>query len=339
MRSAAKNTLRLAFFLAASVPWSLLAQQAATQDSVQIAEEEAVRRQEKTIQLHITLEQAQAAQKRNQLVDAAKLYQQAVADIPDVQVGNPAVDLDKRQAVAGLDVVREKLARQAIAGGDMAVASAQVEAALKVDPNNESLIRLREEIDKRIVDQRGSVPSPDLIKTIPVFQKEKVDIGTKLQNAKLLYEMGRYDDAEITLKQVIKLDPSNKTAAYYMDLVQEARFAANARARDASSKASLDAVEHAWILPNKQEGLPIPNPMAMTNLVYTSEGRQAILSKLERIRLNEVSYDLPLTEVLNRLRTESQKRDPDGVGINFLINPHADAAVGAFSQTDTTGNV
>jgi hypothetical protein len=46
-----------------------------------------------------------------------------------------------------------------------------------------------------------------------------------------------------------------------------------------------------------------------------------------------------LTEVCNLLRVESQKRDPDGVGINFLLNPRADAAEGAFSPTDTTGNV
>jgi general secretion pathway protein D len=335
MRSAATITLRLAFVLALSVP--LHAQQASTQDPVQIAEEEAVRRQEATIRLHMKLEQAEAAQKRNQLDESAKLFQEAVADIPYVQVGNPAVDLEKKEALLGLDVVREKLARQAMAGGDMAQASYQVDAALKVDPTNEQLIRLREEVDKRMVEQRGTVPSPDMVKTIPAFQKEKIDLATKVQNAKLLYEMGKYDDAEIILNQVLKLDPANKAAAYYLDLLKEARFSENARARDASAKSSIGAVEHAWILPSKADSLPIPNPMAETNLIYTTPGRQTIMSKLQRIRLNEVSFELPLTEVLNRLRVESQKRDPDGVGINFMINPHADASVGAIAPTDTTG--
>src|SRR5580698_6034474 len=115
MTSAAKNTFRLVFFLAISIQ----AQQATTQDPVQIAEEEALRRQEATIVLHMKLDEAMAALKRNELIDAAKLYQEAVAKIPFVQVGNPTVDLEKSEALAGLDTVREKLARQAMARGDM----------------------------------------------------------------------------------------------------------------------------------------------------------------------------------------------------------------------------
>src|SRR5271170_6887911 len=144
MTSAAKITFRLVFFLAIA----LQAQPSAAQDSVQIAEEEAVRRQEATIRLHMKLDQAMAAQKRNELVEAAKLYQEAVALVPFVQVGNAMVDTEKRQALAGLDGVREKLARQAMARGEMVEALAQVEAALKVDPNNESLRKLKREIDK-----------------------------------------------------------------------------------------------------------------------------------------------------------------------------------------------
>jgi type II secretory pathway component GspD/PulD (secretin) len=77
--------------------------------------------------------------------------------------------------------------------------------------------------------------------------------------------------------------------------------------------------------------------MARTNLVYTTEGRQKILSKLEHIHLNEVSYDLPLLEVLNRLRDESRKRDPDNEGINFMWNGHQDASAGSIAPTDTSG--
>ena len=115
MTSAAKISLRLAFFLAIS----LHAQPAATDITVQMAEEEAVRRQEATVQLHRKLDDAHAAQKRNQLSEAAKLYQEAVALIPSVQVGNPGVDAEKQDAVAGLDIVREKLARQALVVGNV----------------------------------------------------------------------------------------------------------------------------------------------------------------------------------------------------------------------------
>lgn len=333
MTSAVKITFRLVFILAVL----LQVQRSIAQDSVQIAEEEAVRRQEATIRLHLKLDQAVAAQKRGQLTEAAKLYQEAVALTPLVQVGNPTVDLEKRQALAGLDGVREKLARQAMARGEMAEALAQVEAALKVDPNNESLRKLKREIENRTVAMQGTVPSPELVKTIPDMKKEKVDIATQVQNAKLLYEMGKYSEATNILNRILKEDPSNKTAPYYLDLVKEAQFAANARLREAVAKTSIAAVEQEWIPPTKQDSLPIPNPMAHTNLVYTTPGRQEILTKLEHMRRNEVRYDLSLDRVLNDLREDSKKRDPDGVGINFMWNPHADTSGGATGAPDTTG--
>jgi hypothetical protein len=68
----------------------------------------------------------------------------------------------------------------------------------------------------------------------------------------------------------------------------------------------------------KNEGNPPP---------AADSGRQAIINKLEHIRLDTVSYDgLPLGEVVNMLREEARKRDPEKKGINFLINPNPDAA-------------
>src|SRR5208283_4516620 len=113
-----------------------------------------------------------------------------------------------------------------------------------------------------------------------------------VQEGKLLYEMGKLDESEKILVQVLKEDPSNKAARYYLDLIKEARFSARTYGV-----------------------LPISNAMAATNQVYAT-GRQEILAKLNRIHLDEVSFDLPLSEAVNLLRAESKKRDPDGVGVN-----------------------
>jgi len=56
-------------------------------------------------------------------------------------------------------------------------------------------------------------------------------------------------------------------------------------------------------------------------------GRQAIINKLERIRLDAVSYDgLPLGEVVLNLRDQAKKLDPEKKGINFLMNPNPPAS-------------
>ncbi len=333
MTTAAKTSLRLAFFVAIS----LQAQNAPVESPVQIANDEAVRRQEKTILLHQDLEQARAALKRNQLLEAAKLYQSAVARIPEAQVGNAAVDAEKKQALVEFDAVWGKLALQAMQAGDVNTASDRLKVALKADPANEELLHLKAEIARRTAELAGRMPSREVMKKIADLQTNRLDNATRVQDAKVLYEAGKYDEAEGILNQVMKDEPGNRTAPYYLDLIKEARYMDAARHREAGVKSAIGDVEGAWVQSDKRGRLPHPNnPMATTNLAYTTHGRQQILTKLENIMLNEVSYDLPLKEVLGKLRTESQKRDPEGVGINFMINQNVDTS-GLMAPTDTTG--
>src|SRR5439155_18276039 len=145
-------------------------------------------------------------------------------------------------------------------------------------------------------------PSPaNLSSTVRQNHEPPPDTATLVQDGKVLYEMGRIDEAEARLKQATKQDPENQAAFYYLTLIEEARYAAGAR---------------------KREALPTPNPFATTNLLHTGPGRQAIQNKLNRIVLDEAFFDsVALPQVLNSLSEEAAKRDPDKEGINFLINP------------------
>ena len=86
----------------------------------------------------------------------------------------------------------------------------------------------------------------------------------------------------------------------------------------------------------------MPNPYGRTNLIFTSKGRQAITSKLDRIRLDEVGpwENLPLGEVIKILDEQAKRRDPSKQGINFIINPNIDSGSTAQQATQidpTTG--
>lgn len=141
---------------------------------------------------------------------------------------------------------------------------------------------------------------------------------TLLRDGVLLYEMGKLDEAEAKLKLALKEDPHNVGARYYLNVVSEAKFP---RAN-----------------PIKRELLPVPNPHAHTNLVYTGQGRQAIMTKLDRIRLESVSFDgLPLSEVVRFLTAESSKRDPEKRGINFVINQNIDRSGAAAATAPVLG--
>jgi hypothetical protein len=69
-----------------------------------------------------------------------------------------------------------------------------------------------------------------------------------------------------------------------------------------------------------------------------SRGRQAIINKLESIRLDTVRYDgLPLGEVVINLRDEAKKRDPEKKGINFLMNQNMDPGEAAAIPAPAVG--
>jgi len=140
----------------------------------------------------------------------------------------------------------------------------------------------------------------------------KAKAARLVQDGKLLYEMGKLDEAEAKLKEAREEDPENQAPYYYLNLLNEARFHAAGSERDA---------------------LPAPDPYARTNLIYTGRGRQIIARKLDRIRLDEVRAvdSLPLSEVVRNLDDLARKHDPDGRGINFIIAPSTRAG----APTDT----
>ncbi|MGA3181771.1 MAG: hypothetical protein ABSF38_15625, partial [Verrucomicrobiota bacterium] len=322
MRLAVKITTSFAFFLALS-----LQAQTNVQESEDLARREEAFREMRTLELHDTLQTAAAAQKRGDINGAAQDYWKAVGLIPLVEVGNPAVDLEKKAAIKGLDDTREFLAREAMKSDNLAEASDQVANALKSDPTNERLLILKKEIELKAAAEVGKVPSPEAQKERPNVEKIRNDVAIMVQDGKLLYELGRYDDAEIKLKQALKMDPSNTSVPYYLDLIQEARYMDAARRREIGTKKELLDVEKEWLQSTKAESLPQPNAWANTNLVYTSKGRQTILYKLQIITLEELDLGgengLPLSEVLRFLKDESRKRDLEGKGINFSYNSHA----------------
>ncbi len=160
------------------------------------------------------------------------------------------------------------------------------------------------------------------------FQQQLMPLGTTnatsalnqeqrlVRDGKLLYEMGRLDYAEIDLLQALKLDPGNDTANYYLNAIRQARISRDTIQHNADTQMRTNRVEKEWILPKTS---------ATNRFTYSGPGRQAIVEKLARIRLDTVSYNgLTLNEVLKQLAAQSKLRDPEHKGINFLINNNPD---------------
>lgn len=146
--------------------------------------------------------------------------------------------------------------------------------------------------------------------TSPTAQLESfLKAQTKTQDGKLLFEMGKLDEAEATLAQAVILNPQSQAAQYYLNLVQEARRQPVNRNANAPS---------------------FPAAPTATNVSHSTASRKAIYSKLSQIRLDAISFNnAPLGDVLEELTRLSQARDPQKRGINFIINNSVERAAAA----------
>jgi len=330
MIKAAVATASLALFGASAV----LAQ---TPVDIQPAIEESIRREAWTVELQRKLADAQVAQKKGDNSEAAKLYTDCVTLLKNI--GADSVPAQHKAVVAGVVNVRLQMAEQAQRASDFAGADNHALAILLADPKNEAAINFRRENALKKQQLNGMMPDSQTLNTLPDATAKKVKANTATQNGKVLFEAGQLDQAEINLKSAIELDPLNRGAYYYLDLIREQRHRAENLAREVKNNDWMLDVDKAWRGDNgKRELLPQPNLYARTNLVHTSSLREQIYAKLDRIRLDQVQFDgLPLGEVVKSLNDESRKRDLEKRGINFLVSANVDPASAAPGIDPGTG--
>src|SRR5690349_20643357 len=104
---------------------------------------EAIYRQANLIRLHTTLDQARAAEARNDMFTAGQLYS-AAWDLV-VKIGLPPTAPETDQTRRGLAAADMELARRAQAKGDYREADRQVSEVLRVDPANTEALVFRQE--------------------------------------------------------------------------------------------------------------------------------------------------------------------------------------------------
>ena len=332
MTKAASYSIAFIFLLASFA--RLPAQTSATDMAVN----RAVINQANTIVLRQKLVEAKGAVARGELVAAARLYQEAYA--LTLQIGS-GIDAETAQTISGLAATRLELAREAQSRGDLIEADKQVTQVLQVDPQNPAALAFKKQNDQMIVAMRGKMPDAATLDQVPAIVGEKTDANTLVRDGKMLYEMGKLEEAEEKLQEALKLDPDNEGGFYYLNLAKQARYEREEHKHTTQTQDHMVQVEEAWVRPSNQN-LPIPNPYAATNLIFTGPGRQVIVSKLDRIQIDSVSWPdgLPLSEVIRNLSQQSKLRDPDKKGINFIWNGNGDeSGAGAAPAGATTGVV
>jgi Mg-chelatase subunit ChlD len=105
----------------------------------------------------------------------------------------------------------------------------------------------------------GAKPASKVTGRGDAFDQNRIEASQNVQDARSLIEKGKLEEAEASLKQVVKNDPENRAASYYLDILHEQRYATEARKREISMKDRLATVEKSWNVPLGREALPDPS--------------------------------------------------------------------------------
>ena len=298
------------------------AQNANSDGNVEKAITEGVRRQELTKRMQLKLADAQAAQKRGEIEGAAKGYDEAIQLGKKVGAG---IGQEMKQAVNGVVDTGTHPVRQAQRRMDFAEADLLIKRMLSVDPKNPQALNLKKENDEAWRVARPMLPNPEKREMASDIYKNKMNAASLVQDGRFLYENGRMVEATKKLQQATKLDPENRGAVYYQELISGRKYAQLGREREIMGKAMLNDVENQWAeSPTLPDG---PNSYARTNLVNTSSQRQAIYDKIRNVKIEVPSYSsVPLADVVKDVVDQAQKRDADAKGVNLLLGSNADSS-------------
>ena len=208
---------------------------AQTNSATDMAVNRAVMDQANTILLRQKLVDAKNATERGDLPGAAKLYEDAKGLVDQIGSG---IDAETAQTISGLATTRLALARQAQRDGNLREADTQVSRVLKVDPQNAAALEFKKQNDQLMASMKGRTPDAATLERVPQVVADKTAAGTLVQDAKLLYEMGKFEEAEVKLRQALKLDPDNQGAYYYWNLCTQARYSREEHVRTSESQRS-----------------------------------------------------------------------------------------------------
>jgi len=166
---------------------------AAQSNPTDVAVNEAVIRQAKTVDLRQKLADAKKATDAGDLRTAAKDYQEAKELV--LQIGS-GIDLERSQTMAGLAYVWLTLAREAQRAGSYHEADTDVLQVLNFDPKNAEALAFKRQNDRLIESLKGRIPDNDTLDQIPAAIAQRREAGTLVQDGRVFYEMGNLDAAE-----------------------------------------------------------------------------------------------------------------------------------------------
>ena len=221
-------------------------------------------------------------------------------------------------------------ARNLLKEGRFAQAGKAIDAVLAedMDPGNSDALSLR----KQAADPDRYPPA-----LTPAHIAAVKEVTRLLALAASATELGDYDKARGYYSQVIRTDTYNTAARRGLEHLEKIRSRYFSSARDHTRAKQLGIVDSAW-----EEAVPVPDKVnamlavsgGMQDVTAITAARAKLQKKLRELKVPHVEFvNAGLDEVVGYLRIASRNVDPEGRGVDFIVNLEPEARNRQISLT------
>jgi general secretion pathway protein D len=306
--------------------------------SSQSSEAEVIRRQELVIRAQILIRDAEAEMAAGSYSAAIPKYEEAQRILPE----SPATAGEAAKISDGLSFANYRLGQQAYENGNYADARGYLQHSLAANPGNKQAQELSHRVDERYQEDTkekeavaAKVPA---VVSDPEFRRKQDRALELFYLAEDYAKSGQFDEAEVSLKEVLKIDPYSATAYHRLREVQKEKIGKyKAMKLQLESQAELEVSER-WLTtarPTRQVigGDTIEGPIDET-------GRAKIMEKLRNIRIKRIEFEnATIDAAVKFLADESRRADPgpEPKGVNIVLRLTGSGGSSAPSATTPGG--
>ena len=276
---------------------------------------------------------AEKAHKEGDYNQSIEDYVKAIDKYKKVSSSEPRVLNKLKDSENMLSMVYRKQAERLIkkADADLSVklfeeADAVLLKALEFDPNMDQYVsRKRAEIaEKKLEAERiDAIDARGLAKEAAARKEEK---KWRIEQAQIYIANRRFIDAKEVLEEVLVIDPFSSHAATLIRRVNEKLFISGRSRRIATVQERIDEVEWKWSLPIQSDIFGTTDRISDDSKIPISDDATKITEKLKLIIPRFKQNTTNIEDVIEALREEARKQDPDKTGLNIIYRSAQNSA-------------
>jgi len=171
----------------------------------------------------------------------------------------------------------------------------------------------------------------------PAKVERYYDVNVLYEQGKVFYAHKRYMEARDAFERILVKDPYDSRAIRYLRKLSDNLFDVGTQRFDATQEERMAEVRWKWNEPIT----PItanPNKDVNGQAVKKGDAERGIRAKLQNIILPKVEFEeASVAQVVAFLKKRSQELDPDGEGVNIILQLEAPAGAAEPAAGEGTG--